>query len=147
MQKMKIASYSKEAEILEKVLRRGPGCGIIPFQYTKTVMENNEDGFDFEITTESDEDGLLFYWIGVEFAKRVMRYNLQYRFALCAIDRWDDESDNKESELIEAIEYCREAFELSGVEDFAKGGLKESAYNKAKAVLEKYKPISDETNQ
>ena len=47
MQKMKIASYKNEAKILEKVLRRCPGCGLIPFQYTKTVMENNDQGFYF----------------------------------------------------------------------------------------------------
>lgn len=98
MQKMKIASYKNEAKILEKVLRKCPGCGLIPFQYTKTVMENNDQGFDFEITTEGDEDGLLFYWIGVEFAKRVMRYNLQHRFALNVIDRWDDEDIDETDE-------------------------------------------------
>ena len=95
MQKMEIASYYKEAEILEKVLNSHPGSDIIPFQYTKTIMENNDQGFDFEITTEGDDNGLIFYWIGVEFAKRIMRYNLKRRFALNVIGQWDDEDINE----------------------------------------------------
>lgn len=133
--KMNIAVYYKEAEIFERVLRSKPGMSIIDFEYTKTRMENNPDGFDFEITTTGN--CLIFYWIGEAFAKRVMRYNLKH-FALRI--PFDDE----EPELLEALEYCKEAFEFQGTENFPKGGLRASAYNKTIAVLYKFKQLPDE---
>jgi hypothetical protein len=92
--KMHIASYYKMAEILERVLRSNTWNCLIEFQYTKTQMENNPNGFDFEITTTGD--CLIFYWIGEEFAKRILRYNLKHFSLMIPFDDEDELPEDSE---------------------------------------------------
>ena len=83
METLKITFYGKEAELFEAMINEP--VGIYPIEYIKEYQEGTAEGYSFTIKSEK---GSQFFFIGQEWAKRMMIYHCQhYSFGLEEDDR------------------------------------------------------------
>ena len=85
MQKMIIAHYGKEADLFEAMLNEKPGAFLHEYSFAKKPMPRNPNGFEFTVTADQ---GIVFYFMGKEFERRMMIHHLQ-NYSFHIIEDWE----------------------------------------------------------
>lgn len=85
MQQMTIAKYGKEADLFEAMLNEKPPELIPDYSFVKKPIPGTDNGFEFTVTSDK---GILFYFIGKAYERRMMIHHLQ-NYALHIIEDWE----------------------------------------------------------